>query len=291
VAEIQVPGPTADDDPLREVGDAQTGIARRGALPGQDGGKGDPPGRVAGLGEGHRAHPQVNEPAGARVAGRVVARDGGPCQDELALVLSPVDRVADLVPKIRFDLPFVDEAGGRAVKQQPRVGSERLARGRRVDPHLAAHGVAAGLRLADGPRALEDYGTHGVQRRGELGVDQARSVVHVAECRLRRALTSIARPGIAVGPDRHLQQHRTAICRNSRPIAGDPCGRVAARDDGAPPCLIWLGIVASGIAVRQPGSSPATRRGNSMILTRSAASRTSRARRRPTRDLAAASAR
>jgi hypothetical protein len=99
----------------------------------------------------------MNRPA--RVAGWIVAGDGGAREDELALCLSPIDLVPDLIPDVRLRLPLVDQPGRRAGEEKARVRSERLARGGPVDADLAARGVTAGLRLANGARLLQQLQT------------------------------------------------------------------------------------------------------------------------------------
>jgi hypothetical protein len=93
------------------------------------------------------------------VAGWSVAGHGGARGDELALCLSPIDLVPDLIPDVRLRLPLVDQPGRRAGDEKGRVRSERLARGGPVDADLAARCVTAGLRLADGARLLQQLQT------------------------------------------------------------------------------------------------------------------------------------
>jgi hypothetical protein len=97
---------------------------------------------------------------------------------------SVVDGVADVVPELGLDLPFINEAGRHALEEQARVGGEGLPRCQRVDANLAARGATTGLGLANGLGSRYDDGTHGVKRGGKWGVDHALAVVHAGRVAL-----------------------------------------------------------------------------------------------------------
>ena len=107
----------ADDDPLGDLFDRESGIRGGHLLAGEDRRERCAPRRVSGLGERHRPHPQMNEAARARVPTDLISGDGGARQDELAFGLAIIDRVPDLVPQISLDLPLVEQAWGFALEK------------------------------------------------------------------------------------------------------------------------------------------------------------------------------
>jgi hypothetical protein len=128
----------------------------------------------------------MDEATGAGMAGRIIARDGRASQDELSLGPSIVHGVANVVPELGLNLPFVDESGGLSLEQEARISRERLSGSDRVDADLAASGAASGLGLADRLRSLDHDCPDGVERARELVVEDPRAVVHGEECLCRK---------------------------------------------------------------------------------------------------------
>ena len=132
---------------------------------------------MARLEQRHRPHAEPRDPCRAGVPGDVVGWRGRTGQNELARLLTIVDRATQVVPQRRFDLPLVKEPRDRTVQHEAGIDRDRTA-GVVVDVQqdLAAGHLSRRGRLAATLRALD----HDGPRRGEAGrqlrIDDTRTV-------------------------------------------------------------------------------------------------------------------
>ena len=132
------------------------------------------------LEEGHGAHPQEREPAGAGVPGDVVGRYGRAGQHELAGKASIVDGPTHVVPQAWLDLPFVDQPRDRTIQHESWV-HRSCSSGVLVDVQQARarHSLTRGLRLAGRLGSLDDDGAGSGEASIQLGIDDSGQVGHL----------------------------------------------------------------------------------------------------------------
>ena len=145
----EMSGPPSHAHQFGEVARVQAGFATRHGFAREDRTQRHGARRAAEFEKRHRTQPQPAETPGAAVPCEIVARHGGPCEDELSLRLTIVHGVADMVPQVGLQLPLVDQAGRGARQDFARLQSGKLA-GLviHIQKHFARRDPAGGPRLA-----------------------------------------------------------------------------------------------------------------------------------------------
>ena len=115
-------------------------------------------GGQSGLEQRHRPHVDARHPACAGVPRHVVGWRGGTGEDESARPAAVVARPSEVVPDLRGDLPFVEQARLGALDQAPGLDACKLDRiGVGVEQHFAGGSLPGRCRLAAGAHSFHDH--------------------------------------------------------------------------------------------------------------------------------------